>query len=115
MSELGLLEDVVGASFEGLLLAANASRKEPVGPNGFAGLAFSGEHDVFEHGHGAERLWDLECADESDLKHAVRRQTGYDLSVEADLAGVWLEEACDAVEGGGFAGAVRSDHAGDDA
>src|SRR5690242_7939118 len=57
------------------------------------------------------REWahDLERAGEAEAADGVRLESHHRAAVEADLAGVGGEEARQQVEGGGLAGAVRTD------
>src|SRR6267154_1464837 len=62
--------------------------------------------DVVNCGHVVEEPYVLECSGDPRPGHLVGFRTGYLLAIEDDSATGWLEQAGDAVEKGGLAGAV---------
>src|SRR5262249_20820755 len=76
-----------------------------------AGGEGRGDDQVFEHGHAAERLWNLERARHAGAAAPLGRQMRNVRSGEADAAGCARDRSIDDVEQGGLAGAVRPDDA----
>src|SRR5207248_5211603 len=73
-----------------------------------------GRHlQVLEHRHAREGLEALEGAAQPQPGPAMGGQVGDVAAVEAHRSPVGLEQACEAVEQGGLAGAVRADEGGD--
>ena len=69
------------------------------------------DHHILQYRHALERLRHLKGPREAALRAGFRRQMGDVLTFEQDLAGRRQEVAGQAIEEGGFAGAVRPDQA----
>ncbi len=71
------------------------------------------DEDVLQGGHGREQAGVLIGARHAHVRDLVRPEAVDRGAVEDELALVDVEEATDAVEEGGLAGTVGTDHAGD--
>src|SRR5713226_9635666 len=65
-------------------------------------------NDVFEHGHVAERLHDLEGAADAEPRKPMRRLTGDLAPVERDCSGTRAKKAGNRLEQRGLSGTVRA-------
>ena len=70
-------------------------------------------HHVLQDRQADHRPYDLECANEASQRDLLGRKSGQVFTVEEDPSGRRPQRACDQIEAGGLAGAVRSDK-GDD-
>ena len=95
------------------LLLSDPARGEPVRPEPLAGLALHPEQHVLQHAHGGEGPRDLEGANEAECDPLIGAQMVQAPSVQADRATGRGEAACQKVEHGRLAGAVRPDEPGD--
>ena len=95
------------------LARPNARRREPGRPDRLAGLVGGYQHQVLDHRQAAVFLRDLEAAHDAEMEQLMGRHAGDVAALEDDAsAGRGLRPG-DHVEGGGLAGAVRSDQPGD--
>src|SRR5258708_22677984 len=74
-----------------------------------AGRPQHGAAQVFPYAHIGKDVGDLEAARQAAAVDLIGRQAGDDLAAEQHAAGAWRHISADQVEGGRFAGAVRTD------
>src|ERR1043166_8085683 len=97
------------------LPASRDASPEDGGHEILAGLAVAVEEEVLEHREAREAAGDLERAYEPGLGDAIGAPAGDVAAGEEDTAGLGRDQAGDAVEDRGLAGAVGADQAGDGA
>jgi hypothetical protein len=92
---------------------AGGAATEQCGEEALAGLVGGVEEQVVENGEARDAAGDLEGAGQARPGDAVGAPGGDVASVEADLAAVGRDDAGDALEQRGLAGAVGADQRGD--